>query len=387
MAADPAKDSADTHSNGDRPQVLLVVGAPWIGVARLPRILKDAGCRVVLLCHRGRFATRSRFVDEWIDAPADVAELVPVLKRLIEDRPFRWVILGDDLTLRAAVRDAGPWRKGWFPVDPNGDAASLLVSKTAFAWAMERSGIPFPATEVASGAEVPMAARRIGFPVMIKSDESSSGDGITWAGNPKALAGFDANGPMVVQRFAPGRVGSTAILYSAGRPLCWMSSYKEEVYPRPYGPSTVRRYVHLPGIEPHLERLGAILGMTGLCGIDWVQPPGAEEPVFLELNGRPTAWIHLHRNYGVDFPRAIRAMLRGTPQVIRPPEVVPEPVVRMFPQDAYRAASERDWPGFVRGLGNREDAPQDEPGLLQALQRYLLKRAWQTFTNGPPARA
>ncbi len=373
-----ADDFTSHAANGTRPEVLLAVGAPWIGIARLPRLLQEAGCRVVLLCRRGRFAERSRFVDERLDAPREAAEMVPVLKELLARRSFDWVILGDDPTLRAVVANPGPWQSGWFPVDAESDLPPLLVSKAAFTWVMERSGLPMPRAEVVSADEAAAAARRIGFPVMVKSDQASSGDGVFRANNEASFDGFQSNAPVVVQRFVPGRVGSTVVLFSKGRPLCWMSSYKEEVYPRPYGPSTVRRYVHLAGHQEQLERFGDAIRFTGLCGIDWVESePGV--PLLLELNARPTPWVHLHRHYGVDLPAAIHGMLHGTPQVFPPPESVAEPVVRLFPQDAYRAASERDWTGFVRAFRSREDAPRDDPALRHAYQRYLLEHAWRTW--------
>jgi hypothetical protein len=372
MAASP-----DFVENGSRPEVLVVVSAPWLGIARFPRLLQEAGCRVVLLCRRGRFADLSRYVDERIDAPGEASDMLPVLQKLLAQRSFAWVVLGDDPILRAAIAKPGAWQQGWFPVDPGSDLPPLLVSKAAFVWAMERARMPMPRTEVVHADEVADAARRMGFPVMVKLDQGSAGDGVFRASNEASLAGLTSKGPIVVQRFAPGRIGSTVVLYSKGRPLCWMSSYKEEVYPRPFGPSTVRRYVSLPAIEPHLERLGEFLKITGICGIDWVESDG--EPVFLELNARPTAWLHLYQRYGVDFPAAIHGMLYGTPQVFHPPDAVAEPLVRLFPQDAYRLASDRDWSGFAREFMNGDEALREDPALRRAYQKYLLQRAWSCW--------
>jgi hypothetical protein len=116
--------------------------------------------------------------------------------------------------------------------------------------------------------------------------------------------------------------------------------------------------------------------MTGICGIDWIQPRGSPEPLLLELNGRPPPWVHLHRQFGVDLPGAIRAMLEGRPAVVRPPPEAPRALVRMFPQDALRALDEGDWRGFVRAFFREADAPRDDPLLLLALRKFLLKRAW-----------
>ena len=366
-----------------RPEILLAVSAPWIGVARLPRILHEAGCRVVLLSYPKHFAAHSRYIDELLPAPRKTSDALTFLKQILAARKFDWVILGDDPILGAAVEDPGPWRDGWFPVDASGAPPLSLVSKTVFARTIPLAGLPFPPSEVTAGAGAPAAAARIGYPVIVKPDRSSAGKGLLRAEDPTALSVLPGAAPVVVQRCIEGNVGSTAVLFSAGRPLCWMSSYKEEVHPKPFGPSSVRRYVYFRALEAHLERLGALFRMTGLCGFDWIQPAGSEGPLFLELNGRPTPWLHLHRQFDVDFPGAIRAMLRGSPVVVRPPATAPVPVVRMFPQDASRAVTEGDWGGFVRGSLASDDAPRDDPRLLRALRRYLLKRVWRRVWRYP----
>ncbi len=360
-------------------EVLLVVGGAWLGVARLPRVLADAGCRVVLLCHPRRFAARTRFVHELLPAPRDPAGTYRALEPLLARRRFDWVILGDDFVLSEATRDAGAWRAGFLPVPLEGDAPRRLLSKVAFAEAMERHGLPFPRSEAARGtAEARAAADRIGYPVIVKPDHGSAGAGLFRADAAAALAQLPDASTVVVQRFHDGAVGSTVVLFDRGRPLCWMSSYKERVYPPPFGPSCVRRYVHFAGMEERLQPLGGLLGMTGLCGVDWIHAPGEAEPLFLEFNGRPTPWIHLHREFGTDFPAAIRAFLASTPVVVRPPAHPPVATVRMFPQDAFRAVSQGEWRSFLRSFLGRDapnDLPRDDGKLRRAYRTHLLRRA------------
>lgn len=360
-----------------RPEVLLVVAAPWIGIARVPRVLRDAGCRVVLLCPPGFYAARSACVDELLPAPLDVRAVLAQLKELLAARHFDWVVLGDGEILGEAVEHAGPWRRGWFPIDGDSEAARLLVSKTAFAQVMGQAALPIPRSEATTGAGAAAAAARIGYPVIVKPDQSSAGRGLFRADDEQALGHLPKDERVAIQAFVDGLVGSTAVLFVDGTPCCWMSSFKHEVHPKPFGPSSVRRYVDFPTLESLLARIGREFRLTGLCGLDWILPAGRNEPLFIELNGRPPPWLHLHRHYGVDFPGAIRAMLSGSPRVIRPPTTVPEPCVRMFPQDAMRAVAEGDWPGFMRGFLGGIDAPRDEPRLLRSLRWTLCRRAYK----------
>ncbi len=345
------------------PRILIATAAAWLGIARVPKILAGAGAHVSLLAHPRRPVARSRHVAELFRAPRDVPGAHAALKRLLAERSFDWVILGDDDILRAA-----------------GGGDDLLVSKAAFVRAMAAKGLPIPDSEVAVGPDAARAAaERIGYPVIAKPDASTGGRGLFRADEPKDLGRVPEGATYVVQRLVDGDVGSTAILLDGGRPLCWMSAFKHEVHPKPYGPSCVRRYVHFPPLEPRLEALGALLPGRHLCGVDWILPRGSPEPLLLELNGRPPPWVHLHARFGVDLPGAIRAMLAHAPVVVRPPESVSDPVVRMFPQDAIRALDEGDWRGFLRGFlarGRGYDAPRGEPMLLLALRWQLLRRAW-----------
>ncbi|MGQ0613750.1 MAG: ATP-binding protein [Planctomycetaceae bacterium] len=360
-------------------EVLLVVGGAWLGVARLPRVLEAAGCRVVLLCNPRRFAARTRFVHEVVPAPRDPAGTFRALEPLLARRRFDWVILGDDYVLEEAVRAAGERRASFLPVPVEGDAPRLLLSKQAFAAAMVRHALPFPPTEAATGpAEARAAAGRIGYPVIVKPDRGFAGAGLFRAEDASPLARLEENARVVVQRFEEGKVGSTVILFDRGRPLSWMSSYKMDAYPPPFGPSCVRHYVHFPGLEARLQALGALLGMTGLCGVDWIHAPGAAEPLFLELNGRPTPWMHLYREFGTDLPGAIRGFLAGDPVVRPPPPSAPVPTVHLFPQHAFRAVSQGDWRGFVRGFFGRDvpnDLPRDDGKLRRAFRMHLFRRA------------
>jgi DNA-binding transcriptional MocR family regulator len=65
--------------------------------------------------------------------------------------------------------------------------------------------------------------------------------------------------------------------------------------------------------------------------------------------------------------------------VFHPPDAVAEPLVRLFPQDAYRLASDRDWSGFAREFMNGDEGLREDPALRRAYQKYLLQRAWSCW--------
>ena len=189
-------DNAPDHStlqHRDRPRVLLVAGESWIGFARIPRLLRDAGCHLSLLCHPSCWAAQSGYVDELLPAPRGAAATLDVLEPLVAAREFHWVILGDDPILRAAVERpavAHSWR---FPVAGSGGRPRVLTSKTAFAQLAVRAQLPFPPSAATLGEHATAAARRIGFPVIVKPEFGSGGHGI-----------FRADGPAELRELHPG---------------------------------------------------------------------------------------------------------------------------------------------------------------------------------------
>jgi predicted ATP-grasp superfamily ATP-dependent carboligase len=377
-------DRADRVSAAS-PRVLLVTVAGWTGVARLPRVLHEAGARVTLLSHRDDLVAHTRYVDERLHVTTE--SLVRSLRRLLDHRgdEFRWVILGDQvvLTTLVAVRSEA-WLNGWFPVDPQRDRPLLLISKAAFVTEMTKLGMPIPTSEVVTGeATLRSAVHRIGYPVIIKAVTGTGGVGHRKFASPADLDAFCGRlapgAEFVVQRFIDGRVGSTVVLYDRARPACWMASYKARVWPAPFGPSCVREPADVPGMGDVTARLGTAIGMHGVCGFDWIQPDGRGPALVVEFNGRPTAWIHMHRAFGADFPGSIRAMLAGEAPSPRPPAPIRPgaPSIRMFPQDLRRAMAQGDWTLIARwctGLAGQNDMPWDDLPLLRAYLRALIRR-------------
>lgn len=360
----------------DRPSVLFTASSDWLGVARLSRILSSAGCRVAFLGHPRSMAARSRYVDELIPGSWDAeANLGLLRRRLAGGVTYAWIILADDASMAAAARLGDrEWMAGWFPVDPSAEKPGLLASKRRFVDACAAAGLPVPRSLPAESPDaIRAAARELGFPVIVKPSEGSGGAGIFGAASSEELdRRMPAAGPFIVQRRVVGASGGTVVLFDRGRPTWWMSSLREEVWPEPFGPSSTRVCVEVAGIRDLLEGVGSLLGMTGLCEIDWVLDADGG-PCILELNPRPPSYLYAASQLGSDLPGAIRALLskRG-PASLSAAE--PGARIRLFPEDFIRALQRRDYVRCARWLFQPGwPLPWDDPALLLSYARPTAK--------------
>lgn len=366
-----------TFSPPRQPVVLCVVSPNWVGVTRLPGVLKRAGCRVALLSDPRNMVAGSRAVDLRITGSRDPAANIELLRlHLATGEAYDWIILADDPTMIEGVRRCREdWCRDWFPVDASSTDPAALTRKTRFMAAAEKAGLPIPRSITAAAAEdIQAAARSIGLPVLVKPAEGSAGKGIVRVGTEAELEALKPQvGPWVVQRLVSGRIGGTLVLFDRGRPLWWHNSLRVRFWPEPYGPSCQRRSIHHPAFAGIMEKTGAMLGVTGLCEVEWILPDDGGTPMIIEFNPRPPSFHYMAEQMGADLPGAIRAFLAGDKTVSPPPAGPEGPVVRLFPEDATRAAASLDWIDCARWLtGSAGPLPWNDPPLMRAYARRLI---------------
>lgn len=361
-------------------EVLLVVGIDAVGIARFPRLLHDAGCRVTLLAPPGLAVARSRYVASHVATAVEPETLAGQLEAFLAERKsdFHHIIIGDEPTLTAVARHRGEaWLDGWFPVDHRGDAVEVILSKSAFQQAAGAAGLTIPKSEICTGfAEVEAAVRAMGYPVMLKSPYGCSGSGVRKVADEAELKAafellYEGNGVMLVQQFVDGRVGSSDVLFDRGAPVCWQSWYSRLCWPTPLASSCAREAMSHRDIGLMLTGVGALSGFHGFAGVDWMHDAERDRVYLIEFNPRPTPTYHLDAHSRVSFAGSFRAMLEGTCGAgcrERLPEACGA-VIHLFPQSLYRAVSERELNSFLRCWS---DAPWSDPLLMAAYLRRVF---------------
>jgi predicted ATP-grasp superfamily ATP-dependent carboligase len=361
-----------------KPEVLIVNSQNWLGLARLPRTLSKASCRITVLGIPGGAILRSRFVDHHIPTPRPLPELMDGLRRHLDENSgrYRWVIFGDEPALLEASQ---PQYRGWVgPLLPCTETLRMVLSKAPFAEACVQSGIPIPRTHICRGwNEIQAAAADVGYPFMLKDPEAASGAGVRKMRSPDELqaACRDGQGPrtLLVQQFLEGKVGASEVLFDRGRLVCWFASYVMKNWPGDFGPSSARELADHPAMDSILEKIGGMTGFHGFCGVDWIRDPRDDSLRVLELNPRPTPCYHLGPLAGVDFARSVTAMLAGD-RVLQRPRLpgTRRRLVYLFPQHLTRCIESGDLEGLSRWLPGMaiHDVPWDDPVMLA---RQVLK--------------
>jgi predicted ATP-grasp superfamily ATP-dependent carboligase len=363
-----------------KPSVLVCCASNWASPARLPRVLSRAGFWVSVLSARDHYLARTRYVDQVIGAPADVDGYVDALRAHLAEVSYRRVFITDDPLLAAlAARRDEPWLEGVLPM--TGAWASALASKAHFTELAAGAGLPVADSHVCASLEgARRAAHDLGWPVMLKQSSGYAGLGVRLAHSDEELSAAWpelAGDLVVVQRFIEGPIGNSVVLFHRGAPICWMSAFKVRTWPGPFGPSSARRFMTHPEVEPLLRKVGTLTQYHGFAAVDWVLDGDGHLRV-IELNARPVPTIHMGPLAGVDFARALRESLAGTPTVHAPPDPPADaPVYPMFPEDVYRAAAEDNLSiaSWLPVPGRFTDLPWQDPPLLWHHLRSFLRAA------------
>lgn len=229
-------------------------------------------------------------------------------------RPYDWVIATEDTTLGALAALAWPpeIRPKHSPISTD-KALAHVYSKTGLSRALSAAGIKTPPFRVArTPATALVAAREIGYPVLIKVDASAGGEGVYECGGDADLVSrwhvFDA-GPVLIQRKIQGVTLDLSAIYFEGE-LVHFSYSRIERTLGPFGPTLVRSYYPSPLVEPEvfaeLTALGPALGADGFVNIGCIDAADRSGRYYFEADMRPNVWADFSVFYGEDAAPRIR---------------------------------------------------------------------------------
>ena len=388
-----------------RPRIVFVTLSDDVGSDRIVSEMGRQGAACAVLGRPGSLAGLCRGVHAH-DLPARGGAWVAALavprrlERLTADwRPDAIVPL-DDLAaqllrdLATARRTSAELRRLLFASLGDPYHYRTVCSRSRLIELAAGLGIRTPGQRsVASLPAAATAAAELGYPVLLKREQTCGGGGVTLVEKAPALAtsfrtadrrakakrlarralglGPSNDGPLTLQAFVEGTLALRTVACRDGRVLAGITFAAEQLDPPVTGSSTVVRRIDHPDIDEAARRITAAVGCSGFLSFDFLVSPDGSA-YLIELNARPVGSGHLGARFGHDIYGGWLASFAG--HRIRKPKVPalhPARPVALFPKEMRRdPASAR----LLPGAAHFHDVPWDEPRVLAAYRDRLVRR-------------
>ena len=306
---------------------ILITDAEERSVLAATRALSRAG-HTVAAVGRGRAAPTlwSRACSErhvLPDPRLDSERFLAGLERLVERGEYDVLVPGSDVTLTVLSEGRHrlePHTRLGLParevVHACGDKATLIE-------AGRDAGLAPPESVVCHDpAEAADAARRIGYPVIVKAARSAQADGtlvkqrptrVVHAEHELSTATSDAAGAMLVQRFETPRayLSCGGVATDEGVAALAVARF-HRTWPVGSGAAAFAETVDAPpGLREKVSALVERLGWRGIFELEVLALDGDRFSA-IDFNPRVFGWLTLAVEAGADLPNAmIEALLRG----------------------------------------------------------------------------
>jgi biotin carboxylase len=249
------------------------------------------------------------------------------------------------------------------------------IEKTLLPPAARALGVRVPEHAiVADFAAADAFAAVHGYPVVLKRNHSTAGDGVAIATNRDSLQSAFGNlvtsGPLdrpgggmwLIQQHIRGHICYENVAAWQGNRLAGFAVDRLVAQGDVKGPAAVIRWFHSPDLRDISTRLVGGFGMSGLFATECVIDERTGDGYLIEINRRLTPGMHIGERIGVDLCAALHAALTGTASPSRSdPAPGEEGIGVHFPQEWLRDPESsflRDYP---------VDVPWDDPELLDAM--------------------
>ena len=389
-----------------KPKVLLAATCRWLFPARLARALADAGCGIEAICPSGHALAKTAAVIRL--HPYSALASSRAFQRAIRKSRPDLIIPCDDLAaeqLRILYTRAEAFGPDADPVrnllDRSlGPRASypVIESRSELISVASSEGIRVPETApVSSLAEIERWLERHGYPAVLKSNGSSGGQGVRVVTDlPGAQRAFSllSSPPSIARTLKRAFVDRDLTLvdpllrrrrpslsiqkFVAGREVtctvaCWNGEIRAMLIAEvlctwePRGPASVLRLIQNDAISSAVAKIVRRLGLSNLCGFDFIIGDQTDQPYLIEMNPRATQTAHFPLGHGRDLPAALYAAL--TSQAVRETSsVTTNDVIAIFPLEWQRSPASK----FLQA--GYHDVPWDDPALVREGMRPRPRR-------------
>lgn len=280
----------------------------------------------------------------------------------------------------------------------------VVRARAAMMQLAEEESIRIPRTTVVANLfDLERCADELLFPLVLKADGTSSGEGVrivrtfeeakrafrTLQSPPSAIrvakrALIDGDVRSVLPALLRQRLRINAQEFVDGQDAtslaaCWkgevLASLHFEVVQKQYknGPASVMRRIDIPELDTAISRIARRLELSGFQGFDFLLEKQSRKPYLIELNARPTQVGHLPLGRTHNLPAALYAAITGTP-IEEGPKITDNDMIALFPQEWIRN------PASVFLRTAYHDIPWEEPELIRAGMRQ--RSGWPSWLRG-----
>ncbi len=285
----------------------------------------------------------------------------------------------------------------------------VLQSRAAFLELAREEGLRTPETGIVEkDGDLRNWIERVGLPTVLKADGTSGGEGVRMARTaaeaqhvfrelhaPPLLARalkramFDQDNTLVTPALLRRRPTVSAQAFVEGHEAtstiaCWkgtvLAGLHFEVLRKGHaaGHATVVRLIENAEMSAAAEKIVRRMGLSGLCGFDFMLESSTGKAYLIEINPRATQVGHLTLGGGRDLPAALYGAVTG--QAIRvAPAVTENPIIALFPHEWARDPQSE----FLRT--GYHDVPWEQPELVHAcIRRSRKQTSW--YARGEASR-
>ena len=389
--------------------VLVATTRRWFPTARLAMALANAGCNVEAVCPV-RHALGNTAAVNRIHAYHGLTPLMSFTAAIAAAKPDL-VIPGDDLATchlhqlhSKAQQDDGKSSALCALIERSLGAAEsfpVVYARSSFIQVAQEEGVRAPKTEVvANPRALKTFTTQTGFPVVLKANGTSGGDGVrvvrTMEEAERAFHALQAP-PLLARAVKRALVNQDQALvwpsllrrrsvvnaqaFVSGREAtstvaCWKGTVLAGIHCEVInkadlsGHATVVRVVDNAEMSAAAEAVVRRLNLSGLHGFDFMLEADTGNAHLIEINPRATQVGHLSLGPERDLPAALYAAMCGqTPQAV--PKVTEKDTIALFPQEWIRDPAS---PFLQSGY---HDVPWEEPELIRMCVRQRRKQsAW-----------
>jgi predicted ATP-grasp superfamily ATP-dependent carboligase len=350
----------------------------------LPCVFKNAGFQVDVFCEKDSWVLQNQFYDNWIEAPATERYFLDKLFDHVTKNgdAYEWVIPGDDIILRL-LNDVIIDEALFYRLMPLNNIANreLLGSKAGFSKLCGKHDISTPRFLIYNdGMTVKSIGDYMQYPFMMKTDRSEAGTGVfrcdTEADLTYHLDRLSNKEGVVFQQFIQGYDINMEVLFRNGALIVYTYAKILKILGK-FGLSTQRLFCQNYEIRTELEKIGRSFGINGFASIAFMYSEPENKHYLIEVDVRPNSWIYYGKFTGNDFSEGIKRVAKGELTWVKPDEQkFPKEIkVSLYKKDMARAIVEKDVPGLLAWLFNKDGCrkfmPSYDKKLLSAINKYL----------------